>query len=66
MNLYMTVVKDAVTGVSEEYVFLTEIECDTCYADKEVPAGGGWVGAFTMPEGEAKTLNQANADHYKN
>lgn len=65
MNLYMTVVKDATTGVSEEFVFLTEQECDACYDAKSVPAAGGWVGAFTMPEGQAVTLNQANADHYK-
>lgn len=65
MDLYMTVVKDSTTGISEEYVFLTEAECDACYAEKSVPADGGWVGAFTMVEGQAKTLNQANADHYK-
>jgi len=65
MDLYMTVVKDTTTGVSEEWIFTTEEECDACYASKEVPADGGFVGAYTMVEGVAKVINQANADQYK-
>lgn len=65
MNLYMTVVNNTTTGISEEFVFLDEQDSEAMYEEKNVPAAGGWVGAFTMPEGQAVTLNQANADYYK-
>jgi len=65
MDFYMTVVKNTTTGLSEEYVYLNEQECEAMYEEQNVPAAGGWVGAFTMPEGQAVTLNQANADYYK-
>ena len=65
MDLYMTVIYNSTTGVSEEHIWLNEAANDACYEEYGVPATGGFVGAYTMVEGVNKTINQANADHYK-
>jgi hypothetical protein len=65
MNEYMCVQYNSTTGVSIESFFFTSWECEDAFDALNVPAVGGWVGAFLMTEGVNKVLNQGNSVYWK-